>query len=162
MTHTVLIVEDDPEQRAILRRYLRDVVPRPTVVEAETGAQAVAALRDRTVCMVITDQRLPGGTTGMQVAALARARGVPAHVVSTSPMHLLSRDARRAAVDKRAIPGRVQAWLDVAIARTCCGGGGNGGHGDDSPPAPPVRDGGFIRLRRSIAHVATILGLTPA
>ena len=88
MTPTILIVEDDPDQRIVLRRYLRDVVPSPAVIEAETGAQAVRILRRDAVHMVITDQHLPGGTTGMQVAAIARAHGVPAHVVSTK-LHAL-------------------------------------------------------------------------
>lgn len=159
MTPTILIVEDDPDQRIVLRRYLRDVVPQPAVIEAETGAQAVRILRsDAAVHMVITDQRLPGGTTGMQVAAIARAHGVPAHVVSTDPLRLLSPEARAAAVDKRAIPDRVQAWLDVAIARA---------HDDAGPPDPPPaarprRDGAAARLRRTLAHVATILGPSPA
>ena len=155
MTLTVLIVEDDPEQRIVLRRYLRDVVPLPAILEAETGAQAVFVLRSKVVHMVITDQRLPGGTTGMQVAALARARGIPAHVVSTDPIRLLSPDARRNAVDKRAIPDRVQSWVDVACARA-----GQSGD-DDAPPPPAARLASLMpSLRRTIAHAATIIGLT--
>lgn len=159
MTPTILIVEDDPEQRIILRRYLRDVVPAPHVIEAETGAQAVLALRRGGVHMVITDQRLPGGTTGMQVAAIARAYGVPAHVVSTDPLRLLSPDARAAAVDKRAIPGRVQSWLDVAIMRA-----GGGARSDDGAPHPaaPARGDGRNRMRRMLAHAAAIIGQAPA
>ncbi len=149
MTPVVLIVEDDPEQCIIMRRYLRDVQPRPTVLEAHTGAEAVKVLRSEAVHMVITDQQLPGGTTGMRVAAFARARDIPAHVVSTDPMRLLTARARDAAVDKRHIPHRLQSWVDVAIARATA-----------EPAPPPAVRGRPTRTAGRLGALLAIIGPT--
>jgi PAS domain S-box-containing protein len=69
---TVLVVEDDDDVRAYSVEVLRDLGYR--VLEAHDGPSALRLLeRQPKVDLIFTDVVLPGGMTGAQVAARARA-----------------------------------------------------------------------------------------
>ncbi len=69
---TILVVEDDDDVRAFSVESLRELGYR--VVEAHDGAAALRLLeRQPRIDLLFTDVVLPGGLTGAQVAAQARA-----------------------------------------------------------------------------------------
>ena len=77
---TVMIVEDEPEIRLVLRTYLED--EGYTVVEAETGEQALSLSLDETPDVALVDLRLPG-IHGLDVVRSMRATSqVPIIVVT--------------------------------------------------------------------------------
>ncbi|WNV04822.1 response regulator [Candidatus Methylospira mobilis] len=61
--HTLLIVDDDPDVLAALRRAFRKGY---NVVTADNGSAAISILNEQTVHLIICDQRMPG-VTGEQV-----------------------------------------------------------------------------------------------
>jgi CheY-like chemotaxis protein len=68
---TVLLVDDNALTRMSAARMLTDLGH--TVIEARSGAEAIAALRaDSGIDLVITDQVMPG-MTGTQLAAEIRS-----------------------------------------------------------------------------------------
>ena len=62
-THTVLYVDDEPENLYLFRSLLEDQY---NVETAETGAQALAVLAEREVQVLMADQRMPG-ISGIQL-----------------------------------------------------------------------------------------------
>jgi DNA-binding response OmpR family regulator len=80
VTKTVMIVEDEPEIRLVLRTYLEDEGYR--VMEAETGEQALSLSLDETPDVALVDLRLPG-IHGLDVVRSMRATSqVPIIVVT--------------------------------------------------------------------------------
>ncbi len=73
---TVLLVEDEAEIRRLASEALRELGCR--IVEAETGGDALALLRQRSgsasagIDMIVADIGLPGGINGRQLADAAR------------------------------------------------------------------------------------------
>jgi DNA-binding response OmpR family regulator len=57
-TRTVLLVDDDPEIRAALRRALRG--PEYQVIEAPDGETGLAVFRTNPIDIVISDYEMPG------------------------------------------------------------------------------------------------------
>lgn len=77
---TVMVVEDEPEIRLVLRTYLED--EGYLVVEAETGEQALSLSLDASPDVVLVDLRLPG-IHGLDVVRSLRATSqVPIIVVT--------------------------------------------------------------------------------
>jgi len=77
---TVMVVEDEPEIRLVLRTYLEDEGYR--VVEAETGERALSLSLDESPDVVLVDLRLPG-IHGLDVVRSMRATSkVPIIVVT--------------------------------------------------------------------------------
>jgi DNA-binding response OmpR family regulator len=70
--HTVLIVDDDPKIRAVLRNVLQD--EGFTTLEAGTAAEALAALQTSTVELITLDIHL-GADNGVDLA-----REMPPHI----------------------------------------------------------------------------------
>ncbi|MQT11981.1 PAS domain S-box protein [Rhizobiales bacterium Sp-1] len=69
---TILLVEDDPDIRALAQETLREQGYR--VIACEDAAGARTALRaDAGIALLVTDFGLPGGTNGRALAAEARA-----------------------------------------------------------------------------------------
>jgi len=66
---TVLAVEDNGAMRRIVARQLRDLGYR--VLEAETGAAALALLERERADLLLTDVIMPGGMTGLELARAA-------------------------------------------------------------------------------------------
>lgn len=69
----VLVIEDDPDVRDLAVRMLKDLGYRVIQVPDAAGAREVLAA-GRRVDLVISDVVLPGGTSGPEFAAEARAR----------------------------------------------------------------------------------------
>lgn len=72
---TVLLVDDEPEVRDVLRRMLQRSFPQARFLEAANGREGLAALSRETIDLIICDQRMPemDGLTFMK------------HVQSVSP-----------------------------------------------------------------------------
>lgn len=80
MRQTVLIVDDQPQVRRLLRQILdRDGYK---VLEAEDEASALTAIRHRSVDLALIDIELPG-PSGRQVAAALRRAGIMESVFIT-------------------------------------------------------------------------------
>ena len=79
---TLLVVDDSPEDRAMVRRLLRGSSPPYAVVEAETAGEALDRFRASVPDLVLLDFHLPD-REGLEVlAALARGgRPLPVPVV---------------------------------------------------------------------------------
>jgi CheY-like chemotaxis protein len=81
---TVLVVEDDGEQRALVGTLLEECEMK--VVECETGEAAAVAmehLRD-TLVMIFVDMNLAGHMNGVELARLAHQRMPHVSVILTS------------------------------------------------------------------------------
>lgn len=59
MAYKIMIVDDEPANLRLLERLFRN---EHTVVTAESGAEALKALEQHDVALLITDQRMPGMT----------------------------------------------------------------------------------------------------
>ncbi|HVJ53395.1 MAG TPA: PAS domain S-box protein [Aliidongia sp.] len=79
---TILVVEDNPALRKVVVRQLTALGYR--IVEAGTGAEALAALEAGSVDLVFTDVILPGGMNGFQLAETIMARFPAIKIVLTS------------------------------------------------------------------------------
>jgi PAS domain S-box-containing protein len=68
---TILVAEDEPAVRAVAVAILEDLGYR--VIECENGPDALAKLdRQRAIDLLFTDMVMPGGLTGLDLAARAR------------------------------------------------------------------------------------------
>jgi CheY-like chemotaxis protein len=68
---TILVVDDTQSLRNSIRRVFE--MSGYTVLEAESGEEALGTLQDTAVDLLWTDRRMPGGMSGIQLAAEARA-----------------------------------------------------------------------------------------
>lgn len=59
-TYTFLLVEDQKTIRMFLNYFLTNAYKGCKVIEAEEGKQALAALRETSVDLIITDMEMPG------------------------------------------------------------------------------------------------------
>ncbi|WP_062205506.1 response regulator [Demequina salsinemoris] len=84
MTRTILVVDDEPDLRAIARVAL-EVIGGLTMVEASDGDDAVAAALEEVPDAVLLDHLLPGDD-GLAVAA--RLRALPA--LARTPILMMS------------------------------------------------------------------------
>ncbi len=75
---TVLLVEDDEDNRELMAEVLES--SGFLVLSAPTGAEALRALRERDLDVVVTDVGLPG-VGGLQVARAAKAVRPPVPVI---------------------------------------------------------------------------------
>jgi len=82
-TGSVLVVDDDDLVRAYVRAAIRDLGY--DVIEASDGPQALGLLRDSAhIDLLFTDISMPGGVSGVELAAAARAMRPGIVVVLTS------------------------------------------------------------------------------
>ena len=92
---TVLIVDDDPQMRALLRTYTTRAGHR--VVEATGPAEALEILaRDGAIALVLSDVRLPGPSDGVTFIRTVKRRWpeVPLAAITTSPDDLAALHGR--------------------------------------------------------------------
>jgi DNA-binding NarL/FixJ family response regulator len=68
----ILIIEDDPHFRATLRGLLAERFPAATLLECETGEEALEQLERFSPDLVLTDLKLPG-QDGFQVTRRIRS-----------------------------------------------------------------------------------------
>ncbi|MGB9205059.1 MAG: response regulator [Terriglobales bacterium] len=82
-----LIIDDSSVMRKIVERSLRQAgVELEKVVEASNGAEALAALQDNVVDLILCDINMPvmdGLEFVRQVAAVENAKGVPIVMITT-------------------------------------------------------------------------------
>ena len=69
----ILIVDDDPAVRFMLRVWLEELGHE--IEEAESGGAALRKCDDRHYDVVVLDQRMPPGMTGIDVARTLKQRG---------------------------------------------------------------------------------------
>jgi two-component system KDP operon response regulator KdpE len=76
----VLIVDDEPEVRAVLRDYLHD--QGYDVGEAETAIGALTEVKERRPDVVLLDLNMPGAVRGEAIIAALRAQEIPVIIIS--------------------------------------------------------------------------------
>lgn len=108
----ILVIDDDPEMRAVLR----DVLTRDgfAVHEEEGGARVVAALERLAPAAVVLDKEMPGGN-GLDLLSYVGRRhpGIPVILVTAFGGALVRREALgRGAAAYLEKPFRVAALLD--------------------------------------------------
>lgn len=128
----ILIVEDEPQLRAVLRLYLER--EGHMVVEVGDGAAALAAFEESGADLVILDLMLPG-MQGEVVLEELRDRGVPILITSAKrsdgeriaglragaddylgkPFNPRELTARVAAILRRTAPARVEAGAGLSL-----------------------------------------------
>ena len=82
-TESILVVEDNPDVRKLVRRQLTELGYR--VQEASNGPQALRLLRSPVVFdLIFTDIVMPEGMTGYELARLARERRPEQKILFTS------------------------------------------------------------------------------
>src|SRR5664280_2553873 len=117
----VLIVDDEPSMRRILSSNLR--LDSHTVVDAEDAAAAIALLTREDFDVVITDQKMPGGS-GMDVLRTVQETAPTTSVVfltAVGTMELAVESMRYGAFDfltKPFVPDVVRATVRRACERT--------------------------------------------
>jgi DNA-binding NtrC family response regulator len=81
LTKTILVVDDDPASRTLLREILRE--ESFDIVEAEDGELALELLESKPVDLVITDRAMPR-LGGMELLAKMQEKGktIPTLVIS--------------------------------------------------------------------------------
>ncbi|HVC61087.1 MAG TPA: response regulator [Acetobacteraceae bacterium] len=90
---TILIVDDEPEVRAVVAEFLEEFGYR--VLQAEGGAQALARLRgDADVQLLITDIRMPE-MSGIELADLATRQNPRLKVIFISGYFVAQQVHRR-------------------------------------------------------------------
>jgi DNA-binding NtrC family response regulator len=80
---TIVLVDDEPDIRIILRRLVAMVADGIDLVVVEDGAEALAVIRARPVALLITDYSMRG-LNGLQLARAVKAVSPTTTVVVTS------------------------------------------------------------------------------
>ena len=81
-SHTILLVDDEPEIRKVVSTALAD--ERYHVLTASDGYEAVRLLWEHWVDLLITDVRMPGSVDGFQLAQQAKLMRPNLHVLYIS------------------------------------------------------------------------------
>ncbi len=77
----ILVVEDDPHNRLLMKRYLSACGF--DVFECETGQEALEFVKDVCPQLVLTDEQMPG-MSGTELISRLRERGIDVPVVLVS------------------------------------------------------------------------------
>ncbi len=78
-----LVVEDDPDVRALVAMILEETLDEP-VLECESAEAAVAVLEEKDVDVLVTDIELAGVMSGLELADIARIKCPSANVIVMS------------------------------------------------------------------------------
>ena len=76
----IVLVDDEPDVRIILRRLLASVADGYTIASVGTGADALAVIAARPVPLLITDYNMPG-MSGVELAQRVKATSPATMVV---------------------------------------------------------------------------------
>jgi CheY-like chemotaxis protein len=82
----VLLVEDNPDVRSLLAEVLK--AGGYDVEDVWSFGEAKERLREREFDLLVSNVLLPGGGTGAELAAIARAKGIKYLLVSGHPTEL--------------------------------------------------------------------------
>jgi len=110
-SNSILLVEDDPDVRALLEHILLAEGYRVDV--AATAMHATSLLDANSYGVVLTDGVLPDGN-GVDIADKAKARGMPALIVTGYALRFAKEDLARHGFLRK--PLRARELLD-AVAR---------------------------------------------
>jgi two-component system alkaline phosphatase synthesis response regulator PhoP len=155
MSHAVLVVDDEPDIRDVVRRYLERAGHE--VLATGSGAHAIRLIEDGGVDLAVVDLGLPD-VPGLDVVAAARERGIPAVVLTSRA----STDDRIAGLESGAddyvtkpfSPRELALRVDAVLRRTAAG----------MPAAVASFGGGALRIDEE-RHQITVAGdpvdLTP-
>ncbi|MET0537708.1 MAG: response regulator [Xanthobacteraceae bacterium] len=78
-----LVVEDDPEVRALVTMILEETLDEP-VLECESAEAAIEVLDQKEVDVLVTDIELAGAMNGLELADIARRKCPSANVIVMS------------------------------------------------------------------------------
>lgn len=88
MSIRVLLVDDEPDMRMLVRLTLERTEGIEVVAEVDSGAEAIDRLAEVPVDVVLLDYMMPGGLNGLETAEQVRASpppfGVPRIVLFTA------------------------------------------------------------------------------
>lgn len=84
--YSILVADDDPSMRRLLVRVAQFVDPQIGVVEAVSGAEALAALQTQVFSIVMTDYHMPG-MSGLDVVLAAHAQSPTRPIIVVSAQH---------------------------------------------------------------------------
>lgn len=86
MSIRVLLVDDEPDMRMLVRLTLERTDDIAVIGEAASGAEAVDQVAELSPDVLLLDQMMPGGLTGLETAERLRASGedVPIIVLFTA------------------------------------------------------------------------------
>lgn len=115
---TILIVDDHDAMRSMLREHVQSAYPECTVLEAATGADAVAACRKRRPRLILMDIGLPD-IGGIELIASLRelAPGAAVIVVSQHTGRIYVERTRAAGACAYVTKDRIFHDLPGAMAR---------------------------------------------
>ncbi len=114
----VLIVDDEPNMRRILKANLR--MDNHTCVEASNSSEAVARLSKEDFDVVVTDQKMPGGT-GLDVLRAVQENDPTTSVIfltAVGTVELAVESMRQGAFDFLAKPFEIDV-MKATIRRAC-------------------------------------------
>lgn len=111
----VVVVEDDPDVREVIRLML-SFEPRIWIAaEVESGQEALAAVTRHHGCVVILDQTLRGGPTGLEMAPLLKD-AVPTSRILLFTAHDMSQQAEaEAAIDAYLRKDRLEMLVPTVL-----------------------------------------------
>jgi two-component system, response regulator, stage 0 sporulation protein F len=100
LTPAIVLVDDEPDVRIILRRVLMAVADGYDLIAVGTGAAALEALEQRFAPLLITDYNMPG-MNGLELAETVKAMSPTTVIVLITAYNTpdLARRSRAAAVD---------------------------------------------------------------
>jgi two-component system, chemotaxis family, protein-glutamate methylesterase/glutaminase len=167
----VLLVDDSPSVRAVLRRFLARTGDIQVVAEAADGAQAVQAVLEHLPQVVVMDLQMPVMDGYGAIERIMTLRPTPILVLSSranrNQMQTAFEAIRRGAIEVLPKPEDTGSWevLAGSLPRTvrvvaaarpralppparparASGGSHSGGSGSGAEPAAAARDGGSLR-----------------
>ena len=80
MSHSILIVDDEANQRLMLEQALRTLAADWTIITAASGQEALDALARRPLDLIITDYHMPA-MNGLELIARVRDRRLSARII---------------------------------------------------------------------------------
>ncbi len=163
---TILIVDDEPTNRALLQAYLRG---QPVeVLEAASGEEAIALLEASPPEVVLLDLAMPG-LDGQAVRRWAGGR---------AGLEAVRFVAVTAHANRQEVPERFDAWLAKPVSRAAllatlagllpavgrrdAGAGVDGGGGGAAAAAATLPDAERVALRSAAAELAAVPLAAPA
>ncbi len=93
---TICIIDDEATLRDVVRRYLE--LDGFTVIEADTGASALALLQEKHADLILLDIMLPGGIDGFSIAR--SIRNAPEYAGEQSHVPIIMLTSRGNEVDR--------------------------------------------------------------
>ena len=123
----ILLVEDTADVREIVVEILKDAGY--AVDEAGGFADAVSRLNEYDYDLVISNVLLPGGKNGLEISAIAEAKGINHLLITGHPDQMLALQK----ANRIHIPKPIRAADFVKEVRRACG----DGSGDIEPGAVP-------------------------